>query len=343
MNGNSTSDLTPDLQKAKQLAMNRFLRPNSFGNVVGVGIGNKVTDELVTKTLCVRIYVQSKLDLNDITPAVLIPASFLDIPTDVIEIGRLGRVGRVKPRPDPTEKDPIAPGSPIGLQTNAPNVNSGATGTLGAVVEAGGSRYILSCNHILAVNGRVPDGAGIVSGASIEVGAAPEIVAKATPKNIIGITRNQHNDVDCALGLIEDHSKVHTGFRDKIAKPQFPKSYDPPKIGASVVKVVKFGAVTGLTYGNVVDFNADFFVDYSFGTFLFANQIVIDGSIKGRESDVFASKGDSGSIVVDADKQAIGMVFAEADRFALACPLWKVQDQLKKQCSSLSDLKIALQ
>ena len=332
MNGNSKPDLTPDLQKAKQLAVNRLLRPNSFGNVVGVGIGNKVIDGIVTQTLCVRIYVQSKLDLDDIIPAVLIPSSFLDIPTDVIEIGRLGRIGRVKLREDLTEKDPIAPGSPIRLQTSAPNVNSGTAGTLGAVVEGRGYRYILSCNHILAVNGRVPTDAGIVSGASIEVDTPRENVATPTPY-YVGIARNQPNDVDCALGLIADSGKVQTGFPDKIGKPQFPSGnvcYSP-EIGT---RVVKFGAVTGLTYGNVVDVNADFFVDYSFGTFRFADQIVIDGSIKGQESDVFASEGDSGSIVfVDADKRAIGMIFAEADRFALACPLQKVRNQFKEKFS----------
>ena len=77
----------------------------------------------------------------------------------------------------------------------------------------------------------------------------------------------------------------------------------------------------GLRKGTVVDVDADFFVDYSFGTFCFTRQIVIDSRVNGQDNSVFATVGDSGSIVVDQKQRAIGVVFAEPDRFVLACPL----------------------
>jgi hypothetical protein len=268
-----------------------------------------------------------KLDLDDIIPSVLIPPDFLGIPTDVIEVGRFGRIPQTDSPPDPTERDPIQPGSPIRFDTDASNVNAGAAGTLGAVVVAGSDRYILSCNHVLSVNGRLPEGTPIVSAASIEVGTNPAVIARSA--YYVPIARDQPNDVDCALARIIN-GKVQAGFPEKLGWPKFPSgdAYGPPAVGAMVRKA---GAVTGLTYGIVVDVNADFFVDYSFGTFRFANQIVIDGNIPGQADDVFASEGDSGAILVDANQQAVGVVFAEADRFALACPLWKVLDQFRRQ------------
>ena len=72
----------------------------------------------------VRIYVQSKLDLDDVTPAYLLPSSFLDIPTDIIAVGRLGLAKLV---PKPLEADRTARGQfrnhqtwlsdPAGFQT----------------------------------------------------------------------------------------------------------------------------------------------------------------------------------------------------------------------------------
>jgi hypothetical protein len=80
----------------------------------------------------------------------------------------------------------------------------------------------------------------------------------------------------------------------------------------------------------VVDTNADFSVEYSFGTFLFADQVVIEG-----DDDAFAGDGDSGSIVIDPDKkQAIAMIFAESGRFAIACSLACVFQQLTDQAQA---------
>jgi hypothetical protein len=76
--------------------------------------------------------------------------------------------------------------------------------------------------------------------------------------------------------------------------------------------------------------NADFYVEYSFGTFLFSNQVVIEG-----DDDAFAADGDSGSIVIDpAQKLAIAMIFAESGRFAIACSLADVFQQLKDKANA---------
>ena len=87
----------------------------------------------------------------------------------------------------------------------------------------------------------------------------------------------------------------------------------------------KDGATTGVTSGTVVDVDASFYVEYSFGTFLFTDQVVIEG-----DNDVFAADGDSGSIVIDTNaNRAIAMIFAESGRYAIACPLRSVINELK--------------
>src|SRR5215472_12050351 len=96
MNNNISPELEKRLKDAKQLAANNLLRPNYFANIVGVGIGAKSVDAAATPTYCVRVYVLSKVDLEDLSPAAVVPSSFLDVPTDVIPVGQLGQAG---PRP----------------------------------------------------------------------------------------------------------------------------------------------------------------------------------------------------------------------------------------------------
>src|SRR5437667_7717509 len=140
MIANETPVVVYDLKAAKQKAVECLLHPNS--NVVGIGIGNKVVANKLTD--CVRVYVVAKLDRDDLSPRSLVPPSFFDVPTDVIEVGKFGSRGH---RPKLRKQAPpaLGPGSRIRVKTEAPNVNEGLTGTLGAVVTDGADDYILSC------------------------------------------------------------------------------------------------------------------------------------------------------------------------------------------------------
>jgi hypothetical protein len=326
------------LQNAKDLAVNRLLRPNSFSNIVGIGLGRKIVDAEVTDTRCVRIYVQSKYGLDELTPSDVVPQTFLDIPTDVIQVGRLGRAGNRKvPRDDQKHPD-TGPGSSIRLKTTSPNVNQGAAGTLGAIVGDGASRYILSCNHVLNVNGRVPvepnTSTYVVTPA---LSADPKPIAQPS-KLFIDLLPGQQNRVDCGLApLLEGQQSTEVRANFRAAPGGGARRADGPAAPDSAIgdadtgqRVKKDGAVTGLTSGTVVDFHADFYVQYSFGTFLFANQVVIEG-----DDDGFAADGDSGSIVIEQEKhKAVGMIFAESGRFAVACPLTEVFQKLRAKANA---------
>jgi hypothetical protein len=326
--------MSKKIDQAKQKAVRALLRPDSPGNVVAIGIGTKSGAD------CLRVYVVRKLAPNRLSEKALVKEDYLGVPTHVIEMeGPLGRKGY-----EPWAKPALTPGpgSRIRVKTSAPNVNSGAIGTLAAVVDCAGQRYILGCNHILAVNGRVrgkyeaqegeaeKGDAEIVS--AVRVGKEPAI---ADPGPFVLLERDR-NLADCALAKIKKRKRkeVLTTFPMENLEPD-------PMEPACRMKVEKFGAATGLTTGNIVDTRTDLYVDTSFGRFRFKDQIVIDGG-KGQE---FATEGDSGSIVWGQEskrqsKRPVGMIFAAAGRYAIACPLLTVWEKLKEKTKS--DLKLLI-
>ena len=333
MTANENPAVAYDVQTAKQEAVKAWLRPNS--NIVGIGIGKKTVEGKPVD--CVRFYVVAKLDEDKLSPKSKLPSYIelpgpdagnpIRVPTAVIPVGKFGSRGRW-PRPQPNSQAPSGPGSRIRVKTSAPNVNEGATGTLGAVVTDDDNKYILSCNHILAVNGRVPTNAKVVDAEFVgneETIAAPGpfVPLKDDPAP---------NLVDCALARLNGTTReMHVAFPDGYVLSPGPIKPDRD------MKVTKFGATTHRTYGTIVDTDADLYIDYSFGTFRFEHQLMIEGDEKpdsqrhggpeslgyAAEADrVFARSGDSGSVVLDtATGRPAALIFAASGRFAVACPL----------------------
>lgn len=303
------------MHDAKEMAVDSLLRGRPYSNIVGVGMGRKVVDQKATDIRCLRIYVQSKRERDYVSPAAFVPECFGGIKTDIIEVGLLGRAGKPGQTRDNEPGKGVGPGSSIRLKTIRPNVDQGAGGTLGAVVkDAHNNNYILSCNHVLAVNGRVPlEGASIVTPA---LSNTPHKIADPS-KWFIPLEDGTSNCVDCAI--VPAGNDVVPNFRTTTLDAK-----DPIGEADRGQKVQKDGAVTGLTHGTIVDLNADLFVQYRFGAFLLRDQIIIDGG----DGNDFAADGDSGTVVVNAEHQAVGLVFAEAGRFAVACPLADVFEQL---------------
>jgi hypothetical protein len=303
-----------DLVQAKQAAMNELMdRDLPPGNVVGVGIGKNH----------LRIYVENLR----LSPVERVRKEYLGIPTDVIEIGRLGRNGR-KPKKITDDSAP-QPGSRIRVKTDAPNVNSGATGTIGMKVADNDGHYILGCNHILAVNGRVPKNAEIVWAKFVD----PE-EAIAVPYIHVPLSRHCDNPVDCALARIKEPDKVQAMFPASIGMVN--DQLMAPQHGMTVTKA---GATTDTTDGAIVDISADLYVEYSFGRFRFANQVVV----KTAEDELeFATRGDSGSIVVSKEtNQPVAMIFAASGTFAVACQLSEVLTLLQEKIPKKDQTKLA--
>jgi hypothetical protein len=331
MNGQSTSTSLDQLHAAKAEAVARYLKPNV--NIIGVGIGKKKIGEGWTD--CVRIYVVLRQDEGGFTSDQLVEKGTRmsnGVPVDVIGVGPFGKNGQ---RPINDTGTTTRPGSPIRVKTAATNVNEGKRGTLGAVVTDGAAYYILGCNHVLAVNGRVPadpDLADVVSGEF--VGSEAPL---ASPDEFVPLLRGPANSADCAIARLKD--PIPTDFPKGTVRLTSPDAV-APELG---MPVSKFGAGTGLTHGTIVDTDVDLYVGYSFGTFLFEHQVVIQSSEDGKE---FATGGDSGSIVIaGADAkggQATGMIFAASGTFAVACPFSTVLSELGAQLKYKSRPPVSL-
>lgn len=316
------------LQAAKAEAVVKYLKPN--GNIVGIGIGKKQINGTLTD--CLRIYVVKRQPEDLIAPAQVVPkgTTILDVPVDVIEVGPFGRNGQSPVKDTGTE---TRPGSPIRVKTALTNVNEGARGTLGAVVTDGEALYILSCNHILAVNGRIPGNSESAQIVSAEfVGKETEI---ATLCDFIPLRRDTVNAVDCAVARLLDNTSIETGFPDKTVRLTSGNAAAP----RWDMKLGKVGAGTGLTHGRIVDTDVDLYIPYSFlDSVRFDRQIMIQSE---PEDAAFATNGDSGAIIIDEDSgQAVGMIFASSGEFAVACPLETVLTELGKKVKSPLSLVI---
>ncbi|WP_321867134.1 chymotrypsin family serine protease [Paraburkholderia tropica] len=181
-------------------------------------------------------------------------------------------------------------------------------GTLGAFsrvrCDDNGPVHLLSNNHVIANENR-----SRMKDAVLQPG--PSDGGKVNHDRVAGMARfiplvGSPNTVDCAI------AEIDPGV-----------DYDPrniPNLGlfsggvaSSVedgIRLKKFGAASGLTNGRVTAFEVnDIVVGYSIGNLRFNEQIEVEGANGGP----FAKRGDSGSLVVDGDRLAVGLVFATSN------------------------------
>ncbi|TAN59305.1 hypothetical protein EPN16_07490 [bacterium] len=75
-----------DVLRVKEKYENHLL---SLANVVGVGIGYKTIQNVITNRLCIKVYVENKIPLVRLAKAQRIPGKFNNVETDVEETGKL--------------------------------------------------------------------------------------------------------------------------------------------------------------------------------------------------------------------------------------------------------------
>ena len=203
-------------------------------------------------------------------------------------------------------------------------------GTLGAFVraQAGSGPLILSNNHVLANENRAKKGDAILQPGHFDNGVEPadRIGVLANFKRL---KRAGVNLIDCAA------ASLTSGF-----------DFDPTGLSAvgtlrgvrsGLLRtreiVHKVGRTTGITRGRVTAIEMDnVVVDYDIGSLRFDNQIEIEGA----DEEGFSAGGDSGSLIVDEDGQAVALLFAGGDTggtngkgLTYANPLQPVLDVLK--------------
>ena len=247
----------------------------------------------------IRIYVTNKMPAEALAAGQTIPKEIEGIPVDVV-----AAEGEFVAQPYTERERPVRGGWSCG------NEKSQATGTIGCIVSDGRWEGPFSNNHVLARCSNIEGHKaslyeGILQPGALDGGAFPnDIIAfltKWTDLSIQGINR-----VDRAMGLFTRN----TPFRASIQDIGLVRGLRVAEVG---LKVAKTGRSSGYLEGEVFDTEA--FLQVSYGQIIgkaldFEHQVLIRPSI--------SIPGDSGSLVLDRDRKAIGLLFAGSPQFT-AC------------------------
>lgn len=284
-------------------------------NIVGFGIGEKITGKALTGEMCVKIFVARKFAKSRMGKADALPASVDGIPTDIEEVGY--------PRPFPianrTRHRPVRGGISVGLGTDV--VDFKFAGTLGTVVRDKANPkklFALSNNHVLADENRVEMGARVVQPGTLDGGGNSDRIGDLDRFVPLKFT-NQRNYMDAALARLETNS-----IDLAILGIGNPSGSGRPMLG---MLVRKSGRTTGLTEGVVRAVNFDVLnIQYDSGMVRVDDCIVIR-TVGGTGS--FSQPGDSGSAIVDSQGRVVGLLFAGSDVVTFATPIARVLRRLK--------------
>jgi len=202
-------------------------------------------------------------------------------------------------------------------------------GMLGCFVKtrAADALHILSNNHVLADENRAKLGDPILQLGAFDSGRnAADVIAILA--KFEKLKRIGTNFLDCAIASLSD------GIKSNIKKLQGMGNLSG--VGTAFLdtgtKVAKVGRTTGVIQGRITAFELDnVVVRYDIGNVRFDNQVEIEGADAGP----FSQGGDSGSVIVDEDLQAVALLFAGGDQggsngqgLTFATPIQKVLDML---------------
>jgi len=245
-------------------------------NVVGVGIGEQIVDDKPTGAIALKFLVRFKYPVHELSRRVLLPKSVNGLLVDVEEVGFFRRFVTARPKktvqaatvmPDPKAKlRPAQPGCSIGYRD--PNNEVIMAGTFGALVKDNKGVYILSNNHVLADENRLPVGAGIYQPGLLD-GGSPETDQIAALSRFIEL-KATGNQVDCAIAKAANKNLVSADVL-RIGEPAGTTQ------AAIDMSVHKFGRTTAYTVGRVTSIDTDVAVGYETGNFTFLEQIIIVG------------------------------------------------------------------
>lgn len=182
-------------------------------------------------------------------------------------------------------------------------------GTLGCFVRSQGgedsSVLILSNNHVLANENRAKKGDDILQPGASDGGTAPDDVVAGLYR-FVRLTETGVNQTDCAVALLPngvDYVPAKLYGLGRLA--------GVGELISGEEKVAKVGRTTGVTRGRVTAFEVDnVVVEYDAGELVFENQIEIEGVGHGP----FSQGGDSGSVIVNGDREAVALLFAGSDQ-----------------------------
>lgn len=217
-------------------------------------------------------------------------------------------------------------------------------GTLGSLVERGGTQYILSNNHVLAKSDTAAIGDPIVQPGLIDAGLTPDTKCDATQAttvanlsqfvNLEAENSASSSNIDAAIAQVVPGEVDPSGnilFLGGTADSNGVPVPGAPNAGAGVIptiglEVAKSGRSTGLTCSTVLSVNVDTSVEYNKScdgtgakfTVEYNNQVDVTGGD-------FGAEGDSGSLIVSqTTADPVALLYAGSDTDVVANPTSQV-------------------
>ena len=259
------------------------------GTAVGLGSKGEAEVQLFTKAAGVRG----------------LPAILDGVPVSVVVTGEIRAQPALADAPAATaaavnRKARFARPVPIGISTG--NQGECSAGTIGARVKSGTTTYALSNNHVYALENTAPLGSNVLQPGRFDLNCASgsnALLGKLSRFVRITFSTTANNRVDAAIAAATTGNLGRSTPSDGYGTPR------TTTVAAALNQTVrKYGRTTGQTTGRVVGLNATVNVGYSHGTARFVGQIVIRGNGQ------FSRSGDSGSLIVDGQRRAVGLLFA---------------------------------
>lgn len=303
-----------ELELLKDSIQDRII---SMPSVNGIGVGMKWVNGQPTNKPAILVFVQSKMPKDGVISKYsvqeVIPKKIDGITTDVVEVGYIKKQGLT------AEVRPIKPGYSCGHG----DITCGTIG--GIFIDRDGDPVILSNNHVLANENKASVGDPIYQpGPADTTGdisfkgwddTPAQLPYFATLKNFVQL-QSSGNTQDTAIAKI--HNKfMESGMVDYMY-PVINKQLSGVGSAKVGMQVQKLGRTTGYTTGRVIATNASFTVGYDFGEARFNNCVVCSAMSKG---------GDSGSIIMDTNMNAIALLFAGSNKVTLGTPMQPIINQ----------------
>jgi hypothetical protein len=305
-------------------ALVRAVSPVPTDNVMGIGVGEKISSGRHTGVWAVKFFVRLKYPEGQLESRHRLPKSINGLPVDVEETGLFRPFAAAAKRPatkaatlNPrTEIRPAQPGCSVGFQD--PTNQFTMAGTFGALVSDKTGSYILSNNHVLADEDHLPPGSPIFQPGLLDGGNSnTDQIAELT--RAVALQVKVPNHVDCAIAKLLKPSLA----TNQILSIGAPQGTADAQIDMTVHK---FGRTSGYSVGRISSIDTDVKVQYDAGNLTFESQIIIVG----LNGAAFSAAGDSGSLILERpSNQAVALLFAGSPSHTIANHIGDVLKALK--------------
>ena len=310
--------------------------------VHAVGIGPKITGGKMTSEIAIHVLLPRKKPLREILPEEVIPPEIEGIKTDVLEVPLfIVSVGL----PDTTRYRPLKGGTQVRA---AGGLGAGTLACLAKTTASPIQVVALSNHHVLfSGTAKGPSCWGCTSGS--DVGQPTTSSGDVIGSNLRGFANEQ---IDAAIAVVSDGTQYLAEVEDfgLISSVRTtPITQDDLMNLASQPTPQKFfvnkrGRTTGLTRGWIASANLTggpvLWPDNSVQRAHYVNQLlVVPASFTGMPGSgggpPLTESGDSGSLVIDDNHQAVALLFSEITDPSspitgsyLACHITDIQTQL---------------